>query len=147
MSAKLMSSVENYDWVDRRLEELYYGYALTAQNCDEYDEAGLLTENYAWVDHLLEMSNSFVPLCPVPVTWVDRRKDCTFVPIEYEVNEYDYDNESPDDVMVFEMEEGRIIHRLPCQSPVPSLYEYEEISEISSVTFTDIDENSYCDAV
>jgi len=41
---------ENWDWVDQRLEELYYGYSLTSDNCDEYQDAGLLKEKWAWVD-------------------------------------------------------------------------------------------------
>jgi hypothetical protein len=46
--------VEHYAWVDERLAELYYGYALTADNCDEYQDAGLLKEKWAWVDRRLE---------------------------------------------------------------------------------------------
>ena len=34
--------IEKYAWVDQGLEELYYRYALTAENCDEYQDAGLL---------------------------------------------------------------------------------------------------------
>ena len=44
---------ENYAWVDERLNELYYGYALTDENIDEFEEMGLLNENYAWVDERL----------------------------------------------------------------------------------------------
>jgi uncharacterized protein YecT (DUF1311 family) len=44
--------VENYAWVDQRLKELYYSYALTAENCDEYEAAGLLCHApLAWVDY------------------------------------------------------------------------------------------------
>lgn len=46
---------EKYAWVDQGLEELYYRYALTAENCDEYQDAGLLKEKWAWVDRKLEL--------------------------------------------------------------------------------------------
>jgi hypothetical protein len=46
--------IEKYAWVDQGLEELYYRYALTAENCDEFQDAGLLREKWAWVDRKLE---------------------------------------------------------------------------------------------
>lgn len=48
------SLVENYTWVDERLREMYYGYALTCFNCSEYEAEGLLKENWSWVDDRLE---------------------------------------------------------------------------------------------
>ena len=45
---------EKYAWVDQGLEELYYRYALTAENCDEFQDAGLLRQKWAWVDRKLE---------------------------------------------------------------------------------------------
>ena len=45
--------VENYAWVDKHLEEMYHGYALTFYNYDEYDSVGLLNENWSWVDKKL----------------------------------------------------------------------------------------------
>jgi len=51
------SLVENYAWVDERLREMYYGYALTSFNCSEYEAEGLLNENWSWVDdRLVQMS-------------------------------------------------------------------------------------------
>lgn len=47
--------IEKYAWVDQGLEELYYRYALTAENCDEFQDAGLLKEKWAWVDRKLEL--------------------------------------------------------------------------------------------
>ena len=81
---------ENYAWVDRRLEELYYGYALTADNCDEFQDAGLLTEKWAWVDDLLHKKYSDecyddeteVLLCPAPLSWVDYRERYEQMPLE-----------------------------------------------------------------
>lgn len=48
------SLAENFAWVDERLRELYYGYALSATNCDEFEAAGLLKENWAHIDLKLE---------------------------------------------------------------------------------------------
>jgi hypothetical protein len=45
---------ERYAWVDQGLEELYYRYALTAENCDEFQDAGLLIQKWAWVDKKLQ---------------------------------------------------------------------------------------------
>ena len=86
---------ENYAWVDRRLEELYYGYALTADNCDEFQDAGLLREKWAWVDDLLRVKYSDkyddkyyddeeigVLLCPPPLSWVDYRERYEQIPLE-----------------------------------------------------------------
>ena len=86
---------ENYAWVDRRLEELYYGYALTADNCDEFQDAGLLREKWAWVDDLLRVKYSDkyddkyyddeeigVLLCPPPLSWVDYRERYEQMPLE-----------------------------------------------------------------
>lgn len=53
--------LENYAWVDKRLQEMTYNYALTAENCFEFDELGLLNENWSWVDTKLE------ELCQVPL--------------------------------------------------------------------------------
>ena len=46
--------IENYAWVDECLRQMYYSYALTVENCDEYEDSGLLTEKWAWVDERLE---------------------------------------------------------------------------------------------
>lgn len=65
---------ENYSWVDKRLQELYHGYALTMDNWEEFYDADLLTENWAWVDAALEKqcSTDFLP-CPAPLSWVRYR--------------------------------------------------------------------------
>lgn len=65
---------ENYSWVDKRLQELYHGYALTMDNWEEFYDADLLTENWAWVDAALEKqcSSDFLP-CPAPLSWVRYR--------------------------------------------------------------------------
>lgn len=48
---------ENYAWVDERLEDMYYRYALTVENFDEFKEAGLLKDTWAGVEVLLEGLN------------------------------------------------------------------------------------------
>jgi hypothetical protein len=67
--------VEKYDWVDIRLRELYYGYALTADNYDEFKASGLFLENYAWIDRRLEemYNNEGKVLMLAPFTWVNYR--------------------------------------------------------------------------
>ena len=65
---------ENWAWVDRRLEELYYEYALTVENADEYASLGLLTEKWSWVDSGLEMrynQDDLRILCPTPIDWIN----------------------------------------------------------------------------
>jgi hypothetical protein len=69
---------EKWSWVDQRLEELYYGYALTPDNCDEFQDAGLLSERWSWVDSELQTQydNEFDDtldeyiLCPAGLSWV-----------------------------------------------------------------------------
>jgi hypothetical protein len=69
---------ENWDWVDDRLRELYYGYALNDETFDEYQRDGLLKENWAWVDERLSekyyeepVEEEFITQCPL--TWMDYR--------------------------------------------------------------------------
>jgi len=88
--------VENYAWVDERLREMYNIYALTASNCDEYKSAGLLKENWSWVDNRLdEMCNS------VESSYISYKR-----------------KRSETDISVYEVEIGRSIKRLRCQSPI-----------------------------
>lgn len=65
---------ENWNWVDKRLEELYHGYALTSDNYDEYIDAGLLVERGAWVDEKLQRQFDVeikdIILCPASMSWV-----------------------------------------------------------------------------
>jgi hypothetical protein len=119
--------VENYAWVDERLREMYNGYALTASNCDEYEAAGLLKENYAWVDASLAekcevTDEDFLP-CPLPLTW-GGRDDGTLVSIEDESSVESYighkRKRSESDISDCEVEAGRAIKRLRCQSPIPT---------------------------
>jgi len=151
--------VENYDWVDERLRELYYGYALTSSNADEYESAGLLKERWAWVDHRLEQmcafsdKNLFV-LCPTPITWVNpnleniqegfQDKECL---IGFKRNR------SESSISDYEEEVDRAVKRLRSQSPLPTgkyinksidnniVGNYDEEcdldSDVSSVSFED----------
>ena len=65
---------ENWAWVDKRLEELYYGYGLAQDNIDDYVEAGLLDERCAWVDadlqSLYDAEFNYRTPCPAPLSWV-----------------------------------------------------------------------------
>lgn len=64
--------IENYAWVDECLRQMYYSYALTVENCDEYEDAGLLTEKWAWVDEKLEeMYNEDKMPILAPEEWTD----------------------------------------------------------------------------
>ena len=85
MNSKQSYLRECWSWVDKQLEELYYGYALTVENSDEYMAVGLLTENWAWVDNKLEAmcrAKDLRILCPAPISWVYYRDDDTTVPLE-----------------------------------------------------------------
>jgi hypothetical protein len=45
--------IENYAWVDERIFQMFYIYALTYSNYDEFEKQGFLTEKYDWVDKQL----------------------------------------------------------------------------------------------
>ena len=69
---------ENWGWVDERLRELYYGYALNEETYDEYQGDGLFKENWAWVDESLSEKYDLEPveevyLTQCPLTWMDYR--------------------------------------------------------------------------
>lgn len=150
--------VENYAWVDERLREMYYGYALTASNCDEYDAAGLLTEKWAWVDNRLkEMCTvsdwDILPYsCPAPLTWANYRAGANLECLEEEERLSGHKrSRSESDISDYEDEAHRAVKRLRCQSPLPTgkyineLFdnkivlgnydeEYELATEVSSIT-------------
>jgi hypothetical protein len=139
--------VENYAWVDQRLEELYYGYALTAENCDEFQDAGLLREKWAWVDDSLhkkyygyaltsENCDEYEEaglLSPAPLAWVDYRERVEHQPIEEETQDsvLGKRSRSESDISDHEEEVIRVVERLGVQSPFPSNYDYTEDCESS----------------
>ena len=157
--------VENYAWVDQLLREKYYGYALTAQNCDEFDAADLLTENYAWVDRKLEEMCAFNdenwPLALAPITWANYRQGAVLEYLE------DPDRQligikrkrSNSDISDYEVEVDRVIKRLRCQSPVPKGKlcitipnvvtddEESECDDASSLVSVDLSEITYDEGV
>jgi hypothetical protein len=128
--------VEKYAWVDQRLNELYHNYALTADNCDEYEAAGLLTENWAWVDDSLrkkyysyaltsENCDEYEEaglLCPAPLAWVDYRERDENCSLEEDTQESVLGkcSRSESDISDDEEEVTRVVKRLRCQSPLPS---------------------------
>lgn len=122
--------VENYAWVDERLREMYYGYALTDLNSDEYEEAGLLKEHYDWVDRMLatpsptiEDELRCVP-CPMPLSWGYFRNGANLESLEPEILEDDSSCEkrerSESDISDYQEEADRVVKRLRCQSPIPT---------------------------
>jgi len=50
----LENIIEEYAWVDKLLEEKYNLYALTEENIDDFINAGLLVEQYNYIDKKLE---------------------------------------------------------------------------------------------
>ena len=58
---EIINCIEQYSWVDARLSEMYNRYALTSENIDDYMEAGLLNERWAWADSLLETKAQETP--------------------------------------------------------------------------------------
>jgi hypothetical protein len=141
--------VENYAWVDERLRAMYNGYALTASNCDEYEAAGLLKENYAWVDERLAAKCAinyddyhFIP-CPLPL-WLRPRDGIEEVPLEDDESSVESyighkRKRSESDISDYEVEAGRTIKRLRCQSPIPTGKYYSLLSN----PFCNLDCESY----
>ena len=149
--------VEKYAWVDKRLREMYNGYALTASNCDEYEAAGLLTENWAWVDDRLEQmckinDDGIFPPALAPLTWVNYRNNADQECLEEEEERLSGHkrSRSESDISDYEEEAYRAVKRLRCQSPLPTgMYinelfdnkivlgnydeEYELATEVSSI--------------
>ena len=118
--------IENSAWIDERLREMYYSYALTDSNWDEYEKAGLLKEKYAWVDERLEemcavTDEDFLP-CPLPLRW-GGRDDGNLVCIEDDESSAESSisntrKRSESDISDYEEEAERAIKRLRCQSPI-----------------------------
>ena len=141
--------VENYAWVDERLREKFYGYALSYDNFDEYLEAGLLGEPSAWVDIALEKlcnpSDDDIPLPrPAPIAWVDYRSGAPLETLEKSDDESIEDSDeslighkrerSESDISDYEEEADRVINRLGCQSPIPkgNSIHYDESFELET---------------
>lgn len=150
--------VESYAWVDERLRELFYGYALTSDNVDEFQDVGLLQEHHAWVDQKLEemcalpVNNNIVPLCLAPLTWCNYRSDAVLDCIEdSDESLIEHRNKCLEsDISDNEVE---VVHttnrlnRLGCQSPLPinkyiivTSSVYDEEWDVESLVPTVIDE-------
>lgn len=138
---------EKYAWVDERLREMYYGYALTSLNCDEFEAGGLLNEHSAWVDRELELmfnpcEENLRPLALTPIAWVDYRSNIHTECIEDNPKCEITRERSESSISYYEEEIAHAILRAKCYSPSPSgktvitpTYddEFELSSEISSV--------------
>ncbi len=68
--------IENYSWVDECLRHMYYKYAFTLENSDEYEDTGLLTEKWAWVDEKLE--EMCIPEDRMPILAPDEWTNCSY---------------------------------------------------------------------
>jgi hypothetical protein len=115
---------ENYAWVDERLREMYYGYALTSDNYDEFKYNGLLKENYDWVDRKLEemckqdeVNNHLFQ----SLNWCNYKSeaqtDCIKDKQSVE-SSIGKKRKSPIDMSDSEEEEQRVFKRLRIQAPV-----------------------------
>ena len=134
--------VENWAWVDQRLEEVYHGYGLTKDNCDDYIDAGLLVERWDWLD--TELQNQYsaefedrIP-CPAPIAWVLYKNYESQYCLEEERR-----SRAESDISDHSDEVERVLKRLDCQSPLltgmfPIEYSHmyavaDEVSSVSSL--------------
>lgn len=122
---------ENWSWVDQRLDELYYEYSITSDNCDDYIEAGLLVERGAWVDEKLQrqfdIENKDIILCPASMSWVLYKE----TPKQYCLEaDPDISNHSDDEECVLNM---IAINSLLPPDPIDNSYLYAVADEVSSV--------------
>lgn len=128
---------ENYAWVDERLAEMYHIYALTDENYDEYEEAGVIKEHWDWVDKRLnemcDISEHSILLSPTPLSWT--------TPVSLIWDGYmpgSIFNRIEQDAQIgLDQEIGRIINRLSCQSPVPQGKNLSAVVEDSDIKTED----------
>ena len=122
MSLNISESLlnEKWSWVDHRLEELYYGYALTIENSDEYSAAGLLTEKWSWVVYDLENQyndeDELRILCPAPINWVNSEKINTIN--DNNILEQYNRSRAESDISDHSETVDRVINKLSCESPL-----------------------------
>jgi hypothetical protein len=146
--------IEKYAWVDQRLREKYYNYALTSKNVDEYQYADLLTENYAWVDRRLADMCAFneddhLPPALAPSTWANYRENAVLECLEdpnkkiVGIKRKRYES----DISEYEVEADRVVKRLRCQSPIPKGKLSLEIPHIVSEDENENEEDCYSDIV
>jgi hypothetical protein len=115
---------ENYAWVDERLREMYYGYALTSDNYDEFKYNDLLKENYDWVDRKLEemckqdeVDNQVFQ----SLNWCNYKSEAHADCIkdkQSDESSIGKKRKSPIDMSESEEEEQRVFKRLRIQAPV-----------------------------
>ena len=146
--------IENYAWVDECLRQMYYGYALTVENYDEFEDAGLLTEdgpllteNWAWVDDNLE--EMCMPMERMPILAPDEWADCSFndlVCIEGFKDEFMSKKRSRSERDISDFEEciDNVIKRINCFTIIEEREEQEESEEavesVEANCFTIIEE-------
>jgi hypothetical protein len=134
---------ENWNWVDKRLEELYYGYGLTSDNYDDYIDAGLLVEMGAWVDEKLQSQFDVEfedkILCPASMSWVLYKE----TPKQYCLEaEPDISNHSSDEECALNMID---VESFP-PHPIDNSYLYAVADEVSSM-LSDLEEFENCSPI
>ena len=155
--------IESYAWIDERLREMYYSYALTNA---KYESTDLLKQNWDWVDNALEnmskiTDEDLLPPRPACLVWVNYRSDAQLEHLEEDISlQGSKRKRSESDISDYEDEAARVINRLECQSPFPTgkyinklsnpkfisgncdEEEYEFVSEISSISSHDVNYDS-----
>jgi hypothetical protein len=142
---------ENSAWVDQRLEELYYGYGLTSDNCDDYIDAGLLVERWSWLDEALQAQydsefddtlDQYI-LCPAGLSWVLYKNYDAQHCLEEESR-----SRAESDISDYAEAVDGVLKHLECHSPLPLLpspidysYLYAVSDEIVDVDNDDDFEN------
>jgi hypothetical protein len=131
---------ENSAWVDQRLEELYHGYGLTAENCDDYIEAGLLIERWDWVDNKLQNQYNAefedMPPCLAPLSWVLYKNYESQYCLEEEEETMSQRSRAESDISDYSAEVERAIRRIDLPQgmyPVNYIYLYALADEVSSL--------------
>jgi hypothetical protein len=117
---------ENYDWVDKRLGELYHSYALSDDSSEQWSSVDSDIENQY-------NSLEFLP-CPAPVVWVNYRSQPSQHRIESTENLEQRDREESDHI-----EE---IYRAVSYSNINNDY-YDYYVDILSPRTSDFDQIHY----
>ena len=145
MNPELMQ--ENWAWVDQGLEELYNGYGVPSDNCDDCIDAGLLIERWDSLNNEMENQYSIefedlIP-CPAPICWVLYKNFDS----QHCLEEEERRSRAESDISDHSDKVERALKRLECQSPMPTgmfpidyLHVYAVADEAESVNSMEIDD-------
>lgn len=138
--------MEKYSWVDQRLREMYYGYALTSDNYVDFQDEGLLNENFAWVDKKLEIMWG----SPYDVISSSESEETSYGSQDESDTLIGHKRRrSESDISDYVDEVERVFKRLGCQSPVssgknsdvvniiPYYDDLEDDTAVSSLSYSD----------